>query len=316
MSMPSVVQWLLLLVWAACLLSCRLPNHHLIHPTEVPAQVHTWSEEIDRGPLRLHLEWATPPGTGPFPAVLVHPDGGSPAVKMRGVIWDLACHGYLAMAVDYRRLLHGKYHRTLFPWRAEAEVTTALEVLRAQPLADTQRLAALGFSQGGIFSLLIAAQAPDIKAVVAYYPVTDFPQWFAYQRSNPLERLAFRLIRWHFRRQSGARNEAEFQAMLREASPLYKAERIVAPVLLIHGDRDGAAPVAESARLAARLAALGREPEFLVVEGGVHMFNFKQPELASRAWQVTLQWLARYLGPGQEQPLSRAQYSVLRTAHW
>src|SRR5262245_33791449 len=180
MPLDTVVQWLLLLGWTALLLSCQFPNHHLIHPAEVPAQVHTWTEEIDRGLLRLHLEWATPPGTGPFPAVLVHPDGGSTAVKMRGVIWDLACHGYLAVAVDYRRLQRGKYRRTLFPWRAEAEVTTALELLRAQPLADPAQLAALGFSQGGIFSLLIAAQAPDLKAVVAYYPVTDFPQWFAY----------------------------------------------------------------------------------------------------------------------------------------
>lgn len=299
MPLATVVQWLLLLVWAGFLLSCRLPDHHLIHPTEVPAQVSTWTEEIDRGPLRLHLEWARPPGTGPFPAVLVHPDGGSTAVKMRGIIWDLACQGYLAVAVDYRRLLRGKYRRTLFPWRAEAEVTTALELLRAQPLADPEQLAALGFSQGGIFSLLIAAQAPDLKAVVAYYPVTDFPQWFAYPRSNPLERLAFSIMRWYFRQQSGAQNAAEFQAILREASPLYKAERIVTPVLLIHGDRDGAAPVAESARLATRLAALERDTELLVVEGGVHMFNFKQPALASRAWRATLQWLARYLRPGQ-----------------
>ena len=59
-------------------------------------------------PLRMHLEWAYPIGTGPFPAVLVHPDGGSTAHKMRGVIWDLACHGYLAMAADYQRLAAGE----------------------------------------------------------------------------------------------------------------------------------------------------------------------------------------------------------------
>ena len=70
---------------------------------------------------------------------------------MRGVVWDLACHGYLAVAADYRRLLQGKYRRTLFPWREEAESTVALE-LQAHPLVDPNRLAALGFSQGGIFS--------------------------------------------------------------------------------------------------------------------------------------------------------------------
>jgi dipeptidyl aminopeptidase/acylaminoacyl peptidase len=116
-----------------------------------------------------------------------------------------------------------------------------------------------------------------------------------------LQRLAFRVIRWHFRRQSEARNEAEFQAMLRQASPLSQAEDIVAPVLLIHGERDGAAPVEESQRLAAYLATLGREVELLVIEGGLHVFNFKQPEQATRAWQATLQWLARHLRPRQAQ---------------
>ena len=298
MRLHVVIQWLLPLAGMGFLLSCQPPDHYLIYPHEVPQQGRTWTEEVERGPLRLHLEWAAPTGAGPFPAVLVHPDGGSTAAQMRGVIWDLAGYGYLAVAVDYRRLVRGKYRRTLFPWRDEADVTLALEILRAQPLADTNRLAALGFSQGGVFSLLIAARAADIKAVVAYYPVTDFAQWLAAPHASPLHRLAFRVIRWYFRRQSGARNAAEYDAMLRQASPLHQAEGIRAPVLLIHGARDGAAPVAESQRLAQRLQALGREVELLVMENGVHVFNFKQPELATRAWQATLRWLEQHLGPG------------------
>jgi dipeptidyl aminopeptidase/acylaminoacyl peptidase len=291
-------------LFTACtglLLSCQLPDHALIHPTTVPPQVSTWSEEVKKGLLSIHLEWAQPAGSGPFPAVLVHPDGGSTATKMRGVIWDLAQHGYLAVAVDYRRLQQGTYRRTLFPWRDQTEVTTALGLLRAHPLVDTGRLAALGFSQGGVFSLLIAAHSADIRAVIAYYPVTDFAQWFAYRRSNPLQRLAFRVIRWHFRQQSEAHNAAEFDVILRQASPLHQAERILAPVLLIHGSRDGIAPVEESRRLAARLAALGREVELLVLEGGLHVFNFKQPEQATRAWQATLRWLTCHLGFEQNQ---------------
>jgi dienelactone hydrolase len=296
----TVLPWLLFLACTG-LLSCQLPNHHLIHPKEVPSQVYTWTERVERGALSLHLEWAKPIGPGPFPAVLVHPDGGSTAIKMRGVIWDLASHGYTAVAVDYRRFHRGAYRRTLFPWRAETDITTALACVRARPFVDTNRLATLGFSQGGIFSLLIAARAPDVKAVVAYYPVTDFAQWFAYPRPNPLQRLAFHVIRWYFRQQSGARDATEFHAILRQASPLHQAEHIVAPVLLIHGDRDGAAPVAESRRLAARLTALGREVKLVIIDAGPHVFNFKQPELATRAWQASLHWLARHLGTAHNQ---------------
>jgi dienelactone hydrolase len=288
-------RWVLCFTWLGLLTSCQPPNHHLIHPTEVPFQVQTWAEDVIRGSLSIHLEWAKPYGRGPFPTVLVHPDGGSTALQMRGVIWDLAQRGYMAVAADYRRLRHGAYRRTLFPWRDEAEITTVLDLLKIHPDVDTTHLAAIGFSQGGIFSLLIAARAPEIKAVVAYYPVTDFAQWFASPRPNPLQRFVFAMIRRHFRRQSGARSEEEFQAILRRASPLYQVEQMRVPVLLIHGDQDGAAPVAESERLAAHLMALDREVELLVIANGRHVFNFKHPEQATQAWQTTVQWLDHHL---------------------
>jgi dipeptidyl aminopeptidase/acylaminoacyl peptidase len=295
MQLHVLLRWCALVVLAGHSVSCQLPDRALIYPREVPPQVQTWTEDIDKGPLRLHLVWAKPVGAGPFPTVLVHPDGGATASDMRWVTWDLASRGYLAVAADYRRRRDDVYRRTLFPWCAETDITTALEVLRARPWVDPQRLAALGFSQGGIFSLLIAAQTPDVKAVVAYYPVTDFPQWLASGRANLLERLVFHMIREYFRRDAEACEGETLQTVLQKTSPLYQAERIQAPVLLIHGDQDGTAPVQESRRLAARLTALGRDVALVVVAGGHHVFNFKHPAQAQYAWQATLQWLARHL---------------------
>ena len=184
--------WGTLVVLAGGLLSCQLPDRSLIYPTAPPVHVQTWADTREHDLLRLHLIWAKPEGAGPWPTVLVHPDGSATAVDMRGVLWDLARQGYLAVAVDYRRLHDGTYQCTLFPWCEETEMRTVLEVVRTQPGVDGQRLAALGFSQGGIFSLLLAAHSPMIKAVVAYYPVTDFPRWLAARsRTWPL-RIMFR----------------------------------------------------------------------------------------------------------------------------
>jgi dipeptidyl aminopeptidase/acylaminoacyl peptidase len=285
------------------LVSCQLPDRFLMHPHEVPPQVQTWAEEVDTGLLRLRLLWAKPAGPGPLPTVLVHPDGGATATAMRGVLWDLASRGYLAVAADYRRRRGDVYRRTLVPWCEEAESTAVLAVLRAQPWVDPQRVGALGFSQGGIFSLLLAAQAAEIKAVVAYYPVTDWLQWLAAPRAPLLKRVVFSLIRAYFQSEAAACPQASWQSVLQQTSPLYQAERIQAPVLLLHGDQDGAAPVAESRRLAARLAALGREVALVEIAGGRHVFNFKHPAQAQEAWQRTLQWLARHLGPATRSPV-------------
>ena len=294
--------WCALVLLTGSLLSCQLPDRYLIHPAQPPVSIRTWADEVDQGPLRLRLHWAKPVGAGPWPTVLVHPDGGASAADMRGVLWDLASRGYLAVAADYRRFYAGAYRRTLFPWCEEAEMMTVLNLLRTQPGVDGQRLAALGFSQGGIFSLLLAARTPDIKAVIAYYPVTDFPRWLAPPQAPLLKRLVFHFIREYFRQDAERCPTATLQTVLDNASVLYQAERLHVPVLLIHGDQDGAAPVEESRRLAARLQALGRDVELLVIADGQHVFNFKHPAQAQEAWQVTLQWLARHLATSVGEP--------------
>ena len=256
----------------------------------------TWTAEFQRDGLLAHIEGARPDGSGPFPAVLVHPEGGKTARDIRGVIWDLAGRGYAALAADYRRWSRGAWRPNVIAWRSPEDARLLLDITRAYPEIDQERLGVLGFSQGGVFSLLIAAHAPDrVRAVVAYYPVTDFPHWFARPRSGFFERFAFRVIRWWFRRESEAASDADFEAMLRHASAWYVAEDIRAPVLLLHGARDALAPVEESRRMAQRLAAAGRTVELVVPEEGVHLFNFRQPRLAASAWAATLEWLDRYL---------------------
>jgi dipeptidyl aminopeptidase/acylaminoacyl peptidase len=273
-------------------------NYFLIHPKDDPAGITTWDEDVTRGPLRVHLEWVQPPGAGPFPAVIVHPPGGGIAADMKGVTRDLAEHGYLSVAVDYWRLLDGKFQRNTFAWRDESDTVAALEVVRAQAQVDRARIAALGFSQGGIYSLLMAEHAPDVRTVVAYYPVTDFRKWFDTERSDWGFRVAFRVIEWHFRRESGATTDAEFEEMLRQASAMTHVDSLRAPVLLIHGADDTSASVEESRRLERALREREREVELIVVPGVGHVFNFKDPETARRTWDATLDWLRKHLSPG------------------
>jgi dipeptidyl aminopeptidase/acylaminoacyl peptidase len=272
-------------------------NYTLIYPESDPPGVVTRGEDVTRGPLKMHLEWAYPSGPGPFPAVIVHPPGGELATDMKGVTRDLAQRGYLAVAVDYWRLIDGKFRRNTFAWREESDTVAALERVRAEPRADRERIAALGFSQGGIYSLLMAAHAPDIRGVVAYYPVTDFRMWFDTERRDWGFRVAFRVIKWHFRRESGAASDAEFEEMLRLASPMSYVDSLRAPVLLIHGADDTSAPVEESRRLERALKGRGREVGLIVVPGAGHVFNFRQPEEARQTWDATLDWLRKYLSP-------------------
>jgi dienelactone hydrolase len=280
------------------LAGCMHTNHYLIHPREAAPEVIDWSADFARDEIAVHIEGARPPGPGPFPTVIVHPEEEETAADMRGVIWDLAARGYDAIAADYKRWIGGAYRRNSFAWRSSADLTLIIDVARAYPEVDRDRIGALGFSEGAVVSLLMAGHDPDrIKAVVAYYPITDFPHWYAGERSDLLPRVLFGLARWQLRVDSGAPNDDEFQRMLRLASPVYMAEFVRAPVLLIHGADDTLAPPEESGRMAERLKAYGDTTKLLLVPGGKRLFNFRQPQQATLAWDATLAWLDRYLRP-------------------
>ena len=280
------------------LAGCSGTDHYLIHPRRADPQIVTWSADFPRGELLVHVEGARPPGSGPFPTIIVHPEEDETAEAMHGVIWDLASRGYFAIALDYQRWIDGKYRRNLFSWRSAADISVPLAVTSTYPEVDQNRIGALGFSEGAVVSLLMAAHDPGrIKAVVAYYPITDFPRWYAGKRSGLSSRTLFALARWQLRVESGASSDAEFQTMLRLASPLYMAEFVRAPVLFVHGADDTLLPPEESELMAERLKASGDTTELLLVPGGERLFNFRQPEQATHAWQATLAWLARYLHP-------------------
>jgi dienelactone hydrolase len=277
------------------LAGCAAANHHLIYPREPAPQVVTWAGDFERSELRVHVEGARPPGAGPFPTVLVHPEEDEDATAMHGVIWDLASRGYVAIAADYKRLIKGKYERNYFAWRSSADVTMVIDATRAYPEVDQSRIGALGFSEGAVVSLLMAAHDPErIKAVVAYSPISDFPHWYAGTRSGIGPRILFGLARWQLRVDSAAPNDEEFQRMLRLASPIFMADLIRAPVLLVHGKDDTLAFPEESERMAEKLRAAGDTTELMIVPGG-RFFNFRDVPQATAAWNATLAWLDRYL---------------------
>jgi hypothetical protein len=126
----------------------------------------------------------------------------------------------------------------------------------------------------------MAAHDPDrIKAVVAYYPITDFR--IGAGSAPASSRIIFGLGRWQMRDESGASDDEDFQRRLRLASPLPMAEFVRAPCPVRARSRGYALPE-ESERMADRLKASGATTEVLVVPGGGRLFNFRQPQQATR----------------------------------
>jgi dipeptidyl aminopeptidase/acylaminoacyl peptidase len=201
-----------------------------------------------------------PPGSsGKGLPAIVMPHGGPSARDEWGFDWlaqFFASRGYAVLQPNYRGSAgYGDawYQKNGFQsWRsAIGDVNDAGRWLVAQGIADPGKLAIFGWSYGGYAALQANVVDPNLfKAAVAVAPVTD------------LSTMIQDSIYWSNHRI--VRNFIGTGPHLREGSPAQNAGKIVAPVLLFHGDRDMNVGVRQSRIMADRLKDAGRVPELVV----------------------------------------------------
>ena len=267
-----------------------------IPPVQSGEEVLRWSQEIEDHALKLNMEWAMPMQPGPHPTVIVHPGRGQDSRDLREVIDELALNGYLAVAVDYQRMIRGEYKSTMFPWRNREDSRRVLHLILENPLIDDKRVATLGFSLGGAHSLLLAANNPQIKAVISYYPMTNFPDWISERERNPFWRMVFNFMQWSYNAESSLNTGENHLKLLSDYSAINHTDSIQAPVLIIHGNEDGVSPLRHSQQLMQGLERSGNvHNDLVVVVDAGHAFNSSPSEQTTRSWKRALQWLDRHL---------------------
>src|ERR1700682_6167969 len=118
----------------------------------------------------------TPPGKGPFPALIVIHEywGLNDWVKEQAS--KLADQGYVALAVDLYRgkiastpdMAH-ELMRGVPEDRAKRDLHAAFEFLASQPNVRKDRIGSIGWCRGGGYSLDVALQEPTLAADVINY---------------------------------------------------------------------------------------------------------------------------------------------------
>ncbi|MEA3065010.1 MAG: hypothetical protein QOJ27_1456 [Sphingomonadales bacterium] len=201
-----------------------------------------------------------PPGSsGKGLPAIVMPHGGPSARDEWGFDWlaqYFASRGYAVLQPNYRGSAgYGDswYQKNGFQsWRsAIGDVNDAGRWLVGQGIADPNKLAIFGWSYGGYAALQANVLDPNLyKAAVAVAPVTD------------LATMIQDSIYWSNHRI--VRNFIGTGPHLREGSPAQNAGKIVAPVLLFHGDRDMNVGIRQSRIMADRLKDAGHPAELVV----------------------------------------------------
>lgn len=235
------------------------------------------------------------PGTVPAPAVLLLHGTASERHEVGGLFVrlgeDLAARGIASLRIDFAGCGASSRPQTDFTVTSErADAAAALAWLRAQPSIDSERVAVLGMSQGGMIALLVAADDPSVAGLVTWSAGVltpselsgAFPGLLADGASSAVVDLGYRTF--EFSRQW----LEEFQAMdLAEA-----AARVAVPVLAVCGTADTVVAPAASARL----IAAGPHRTLVEIPGADHIFDVLAPaSTAAEVLAVTTDWLVATL---------------------
>ncbi|MCU1404771.1 MAG: peptidase, partial [Glaciihabitans sp.] len=130
-------------------------------------------------------------------------------------------------------------------------------------VADPARIAVTGRSYGGYLTLASLAFSPGVFAAgVDICGMSDMTTF--YNNTEPwIAAAAF----------SKYGHPGRDHRLLKDISPLGKADRIQAPLLVVHGELDTNVPLGEATQMVKALQRLGRPVEYLQLDGEGHEYR-------------------------------------------
>ncbi|HVI32789.1 S9 family peptidase [Phenylobacterium sp.] len=236
-----------------------------------------------RDGLELTGYLTTPQGSaGKKLPLVVFPHGGPAARDEPGFDWwaqAMASRGYAVLQVNFRGSSgFGWDHLSagFGQWgrKMQTDLSDGVAHLAAQGVVDPKRVCIVGASYGGYAALAGAALEPDVyrcaASVAGLSDLKRFVDW-AGDRGGADTR------RW-WSRFMGAENGRD--PVLAAYSPALHADKVKAPVLLVHGRDDTVVPLEQSRVMAEALQRAGKPVELVVQPGEDHWLSQADTRLA------------------------------------
>lgn len=261
------------------------------HPPERPIHGFYWAP--------YNPKFTAPEGT--LPPLIINPHGGPTGHSGAGLqiggtttgnaaFWTSRGFGYFR--INYTGSSgHGHTYRERLQanWGIldRDDVPECIEYLCATGRADRSRIGIHGGSAGGYNVLQSLVWYPEMFAAgVSYCGVSSLKGLAEGTHKLELHYLDSLLY-------SDDTSEQEKLKILHERSPLYHAQKITAPLLLIHGDKDTVVPIEQSFEIEKKIKERGGTVKMLVCPGEGHMFKMKTSQ--RMALDAEVDWLMKTL---------------------
>jgi len=212
------------------------------------------------------------------------------------ILRELVGQGYAVVAPEYRGSTgYGKrFYETIDYGGLEVEDTYASRnfMLEAYDFIDEGRVGIMGWSHGGLHTLMNIFEHPDAYEVAyAGVPVSDLIARMGYKTEGYRQLYS---TDYHI-----GKSAYEDVEEYRRRSPAWNAHKLKTPLLIHTTTNDEDVNVFEVEHLIKSLKAEGKEFEYKIYEAapGAHIFNRLDTPLALESRREVYRFLAKYLKP-------------------
>ncbi len=254
----------------------ELPVEHLASMKPITYQ--------SRDGLAIHAYLTLPKNVDPENlAVVVNPHGGPWARDYWGYNSEaqfLANRGYAVLQINFRGSSgYGKdfLNAGKKEWgdAMQDDITDGVNYLIEKGIADPGKIAIYGGSYGGYATLAGLAFTPDLYAAgVDYVGVSNI---ITLLKSIP---PYWESMRSFFNEHVGDPDDPEDTKRMRRQSPLFSAEKIEAPLLVVQGANDPRVKKAESDQIVVAMRDLDRDVKYIVAPDEGHGFAGEKNRMA------------------------------------
>ena len=212
------------------------------------------------------------------------------------IVRELVSQGYAVIAPDYRGSSgYGRgFWRLIDYGGLEIEDVFASKqwMIENNPSIDPARVGIIGWSHGGLISLMNAFNHPrDYKVVYAGVPVSDLIMRMGYKGQSYRDSFS---ASYHIGK-TAFENVNEYK----RRSPAWNVEKLETPLLIHTTTNDEDVNVLEVQRLITALQAAGKKFDYKIYDNapGGHAFNRLDTKLAKESRAEIYRFLAQHLTP-------------------
>ena len=220
--------------------------------------------------------------------------GNVSSVELAHIVREMMEQGYAVIAPDYRGSNgygQGFYQQIDYGGREVDDVYAGREwMLEKYSFLDPKRVGAIGWSHGGLITLMQILQHPDAFAVAyAGVPVSDLVLRLGYQTDSYRAQYS---AAYHI-----GKTVRDDIKEYEKRSPINYVAKLQTPLLIHSNTNDEDVNVLEVKRLIMALKGEGKKFESKIYEDapGGHMFNRLDTKLARESREEVYAFLAKYL---------------------